>query len=194
MPISNFFVKLLLRQAREANEYDEETIDMFRYGLETVFWELEKLVYFFLIFWLLSYELHFLMATLVILTTRPFAGGVHVESIWKCFALTGLSYASTFFILPNLIPLNHLSLLLVAAFSIIMTFVATPVRSAKREKIEKKEYDKPRKWLATMLTMVWLGFAFYNQGHFFATVVVWTLFLQNIQMLIGYWRKRVGNV
>ena len=50
MTISIFSVRSLLKQAREANEYDEETIDMFRYGLETVFWELEKLIYFLLAF------------------------------------------------------------------------------------------------------------------------------------------------
>jgi len=190
MPISNFFVRLLLKQARATKDYDEDTIDMFRYGMQAVFWEIEKLAYFFVIFWFLGYHTHFLVATLVIFTIRFFAGGVHVESVWLCFSLTLLSYIGTFFVLPNLIPFNGMSIFIIALFSIMMTFIATPVRSAKREKIEKKVYDKPKKWLATIFTLIWFIVVWMNQAHIFAPVVMWTIFLQNVQMFIGYWKKR----
>ena len=190
MPISNFFVGLLLKQARATNDYDEDTIDMFRYGLQAVLWEIEKLAYFFVIFWLLGYHTQFLMATFVIITIRFLAGGIHVESVWLCFTLTLLSYGSTFFILSHLIPLTGVSIVIIALFSIVMTFIATPVRSAKREKIEKKAYDKPKKWLATIFTFIWFIVVWMNQEHIFAPVVMWTIFLQNVQMFIGYWRKR----
>jgi len=190
MPISNVVISLLLKQAHATDDYDEDTIDMFRYGLQAVLWEIEKLAYFFVIFWLLGYHTHFLVATLVIFTTRLFAGGIHVKSVWLCFGLTLLSYISAIFILPHLIPLHVVSLFIVALFSIMMTFIATPVRSAKREKVEKKAYDKPRKWLATIFTLIWLIIVWMNQNHMFAHAIMWTIFLQNVQMFIGYWKKR----
>jgi len=190
MPISNVFIRLLLKRVHATNDYDEDTIDMFRYGLQAVLWEIEKLTYFFMIFWLLGYHIHFLMTTLVIFTIRFLAGGLHVKSVWLCFGLTLLSYISAIFIFPHFIPLNVVSFFSVALFSIFMTFIATPVRSAKREKIEKKAYDKPKKWLATIFTLIWFIVVWMNQDHIFAHAIMWTIFLQNVQMFIGYWRKR----
>ena len=190
MPIANFFIVRILNYIRRETEYNDDDVDMMRFSLEAILWEVEKTIYLFLIFLALRFQWHFLASLVVIMTIRPSAGGFHASSAWGCFFWTLFGFILAFFILP-FIPLTGITVVLVGIFSLVVTFIATPVRSKQMERIADTSKDKQKKYKATLITMIWLILIFVNQDFFLTEVVMWVVFLQNVQLIIEYMRKEL---
>jgi len=182
MPISNFIIKRLLRSIRNLDEYSEEDIDVARYGFEALLWEIEKNVYFFVIFFILGYPSEWLFSLFVIASVRFFAGGAHVKSVWGCFFLTLLSLLAPIFAFPLIIPTNPISIALVGLFSLLMLVLMAPLIPENRRKLVDASKHPVKKRTAICITVMWLGIIFYYQSHPLATIALWTIFLQNVQL------------
>ena len=193
MPIANFFIVRILDRIRKETEYDEDDVDMMRFSLEAILWEVEKTIYLFLIALLLGVHWEFIAAIVAVMTIRPTAGGFHSSSVWGCFLWTLFGLALAIFVLPSFIPLTYLTIALVGVFSLSVTFIATPVRSKQMERIADRGKDKQKKYRATIITVIWfiLIFIFFNQEFFLTGAVLWVIFLQNVQLLIEYVRKEL---
>jgi len=117
MPISNFFIKKILNRIRNETEYNEEDIDMMRYTLQAILWEVEKTAYLFIIFLIFGAHWQFLTAIVAITTIRPTAGGFHSSSAWGCFFWTLFGLILAIFVLP-FIPLMTITIILVGIFTL----------------------------------------------------------------------------
>jgi len=189
MPISNMLIKRLLKSIRKLDHYSDEDIDVARYGFEAVFWEVEKNLYFFLIFLLLGYSVEWLFSLAVIATVRFFAGGVHVKSVWGCFFLTLLSFIAPIFIFPTIIPTNNISVVSVGLFSLLMLILVAPLIPDNRKKLIDASKNPRKKLVAILITLIWFIFIFSHQHHTLASIAMWTIFLQNVQLFIALLRR-----
>ena len=187
MPIANFFIVRILNHIRKETEHNEDEIDMMRFSLQAILWEIEKTIYLFLIFLALGFHWHFLACLVAIMTIRPTAGGFHSSTVWGCFFWTLLGFVLAFFVLP-LIPFKNITVALIGLYSIITTFIATPVRSKQMDQIADKSKDKQKKYKATIITIIWFIVIFFNQNFFLTQFVMWIIFLQNVQLFIEYLR------
>ena len=190
MPISNFFIIRILNAIREKTDYEEDDIDVMRYSLQAILWEIEKIIYLFLLFLFIGFHWEFLASLGVIMTIRPSAGGFHSSTAWGCFLWTLFGFLLAFFVLP-LLPFTYITMALVGMFSISMTFIATPVRSKQRERIADTSKDKQKKYRATVITIIWFILIFIYQDFFLTEPVMWIIFLQNVQLIIEYMRKKL---
>ena len=189
MPISNVLIKRLLKSIRNLDHYSDEDIDVARYGFEAVFWEVEKNLYFFLIFLLLGYSVEWLFSLAVIATVRFFAGGIHVKSVWGCFFLTLLSFIAPIFIFPIIIPTNNISVVSVGLFSLLMLILVAPLIPDNRKKLIDASKNPRKKLVAILITLIWFIFIFSHQHHTLASIAMWTIFLQNVQLFIALLRR-----
>ena len=94
-----------------------------------------------------------------------------------------------------LIPINTTIVILAGLFSVLVTLTAAPVRSLQMEKIADKSKDKRKKYIVTVITIIWffiifLG-VFLDRNLFLTEVIMWTIFLQNVQLLIEYLRRKL---
>jgi len=190
MPIADFFIVRILNAIRRETEYDEDDIDMMRYSLQAILWEIEKTIYLAILFTWLGYGWHFLASIVAVMTIRPTAGGFHSSTVWGCFFWTLFGFVLAFFVLP-LIPLGNMTVILVGIFSILITYIATPVRSKQMERIADTSKDTQKKYKATIITIIWFIVIFMNQDFFLTEVVMWIIFLQNVQLIIEYMRKKL---
>jgi len=190
MPIANFFIIRILNHIRKETEYDEDDIDMMRYSLQAILWEVEKTIYLFLLFLALGFHWQFLACLVAIMTIRPTAGGFHSSTVWGCFFWTLLGFLLAFFVLP-MIPFDDITILIVGLFSIITTFIATPVRSKQMDKIADKSKDKQKKYKATIITILWFIVIFFKQDFFLTQFVMWIIFLQSVQLIIEFVREQL---
>lgn len=184
MPISNFIIKRLLNSARGLDEYEDDDIDVARYGLQAIFWEIEKNLYFFIIFLTLGYAIEWIFSLVVIGSVRFFAGGGHVKSVWGCFFLTLLSFIIPILLLPKLIPTILVSIVLVGLFSILMLILMAPLIPENRKKLVDHSKNNQKKITAMTITVIWLILIYIFRQHTLASVTLWTIFLQNIQLFI----------
>jgi len=192
MPISNFFIKRILKAYRNLNHYSEDDVDVIRYGLEAFLWEIEKFIYMAVIFIVLGYVWQFLACTIVVMSIRPLAGGFHASTAWRCFWWTLLGFALAILVLP-LITLSNTLIILIGVFSLVVTFIASPLRSEQTEQIAKKDKDKLKKTLATIISAIWLVVLFVHQEHFLATSMIWIIFIQNLQLIITWLKRRINT-
>ena len=189
MPIANFFIRKILKAYKDLNYYDEDDVDIIRFGLEAFFWEIEKLVYLAVIFVLLGYGWQFLACTVAVMSVRPMAGGFHASTAWRCFWWTLLGFALAILVLP-FITLSHTLIVFLGVFSLVSTTIAAPLRSAQMEPIANKDKDKLKKTVAIIVTVIWFVVLFIYQEHFLATSVIWAMFLQNLQLIITWVRRK----
>jgi len=182
-------IKRLLKSIRDLDHYSEEDVDVARYGFEAVFWEIEKNLYFFLIFLLLGYSIEWLFSLAVIVLIRFFAGGVHVKSVWGCFFLTLLSFIAPILVFPIIVPTNNISIVLVSLFSFLMLILAAPVIPENRKKLVDTSKSPRKKLIAILVTLIWFGFIFSYQHHLLASIAMWTIFLQNVQLFTALLRN-----
>ena len=59
------------------------------------------------------------------------------------------------------------------------------------ERIADTSKDKLKKYKATIITVAWFILIFIYQDFFLTEVVVWIIFLQNVQLIIEYMRKEL---
>jgi len=190
MPIANLFIVRILDRIRNETEYDEDDVDMMRYSLEAILWEVEKTIYLFLLFLVLGAHWQFFAAIVAVMTIRPTAGGFHSSTVWGCFFWTLFGLILAIFVLP-LIPMENITVILVGLFSLAVTFIATPVRSKQMESVADTSKDTQKKYRATIITIAWFILIFFTQDFFLTAVAMWIIFLQNLQLIIEYVRKNL---
>jgi len=198
MPFTGLFIFMLQRKLRQSGEMSEDELEVVEYYYLSRIGEIEKFLWITVIFALLSIA-HlpiFLVTSIVVLSIRIPSGGMHSNSTWGCFCLTLLIFLTAIFVLPQ-IPLNMIGMIVIAIFSIIICYMASPIRGIDREKYIDKSKDKLLKYAATTITSVWfiLIFVLNNNHHGFAITMIWAIFLQNLQLMIEYYkRKRLHNL
>jgi len=190
MPIANFFIARILKAYRELNYYDEDDVDVIRYGLEAFLWEIEKFIYMAVIFAVLGFWWQFVACAVVVMTVRPMAGGYHATTAWRCFWITLFGFTMAIVVLP-LITLNNAFIAVLGMFSITSTLIAAPTRSEQMEAIANKDKDKLKKSIAAVVTVIWFVVLFIHQAHFLAATVIWAIFLQNLQLIITWIRRNL---
>lgn len=189
MPIADFFIVRILNYIRRETEHDEDEIDMMRYSLQAILWEIEKTIYLLIIFIVLGFGWEILAAMVSVMTIRPTAGGFHSSTVWGCFFWTLLGFSLALLVLPN-IPLVNVTVVAVGLFSLVTTYIATPTRSKQMRAIADTSKDGQKKIKATAITLLWFVVLFFNQGNFLAPAVLWIIFLQNLQLLIEFLKQK----
>jgi len=191
MPVSNLFIKNILNRIRLLNRYEEEDIDMIRYSLEAILWEVEKIIILVLVFALMGYLDYFLFTCLVVIPIRILAGGYHSQTAIGCLSITFIGFFLAIIVMPKL-PLTSGWIIALAVFSLSVTLIAAPMYPLERAALIKTDNNGKKKVLALVITALWLIFIYH--GHPYAYPALAIIVLQNVQLLFEYlkrrWKKR----
>lgn len=193
MPISNFFIINILNKIRSLDTYDEDDIDMMRYSLQAILWEIEKAIYLFLLFALMGRYDYFLITLITLLSIRVNAGGYHAQTSLGCFIYSFLMFFMSIMVLP-LLPLNSIGIIAISVFSLFVTILAAPICSPEKQAIQGREKDFNKKIISFSITLIWLICVYIFKSHTYAQPVLWMIFVQNAQLLLEYIRRRNGHV
>lgn len=189
MPVSNFFISRILNRIRLLDQYDEDDIDMMRYSLQAILWEIEKIIIIFLLFTLMGRQDYFLITLTTLISIRVFAGGYHSQTAIRCLFITFIGFCLAIVILP-LITLNNIIILMLSGFSLFVTLLAAPIRTMEKEAIINKDKDTQKKVTAFVITLIWLILLFIYNMHTYAHSILWIIVLQNSQLLFEYIKRK----
>lgn len=190
MPIANFFIKRIIKAYRDLNHYDEDDIDVIRFALEAILWEVEKILYLAAIFIMLGYGWQFLASAVAFISIRQMTGGFHASTAWRCFGWTLFGFALAIIVLPSLIILNTALIIFLGVSSLAVTAIAAPIYSAQMESVANRDKDKLKKSIAIILTVILFVLFIIHNEHFLVAVAAWAIFLQNLQLLIVWAYRR----
>lgn len=186
MPFTGLFIFILLKNLRRDKNTDEDELEVVEYYYMARLGEIEKLIWITLIFALISTaHLPIFFATVVALfSVRIPSGGFHSRSTWGCFFWTLFGFIMANLILPP-ISINTFATVAIAVFSVIICYIASPIRSIDREEFIDKSKDNLLKRFATTMTIIWFIIIFFWPNPF-TTAIMWIILIQNLQLLIEY--------
>ncbi len=187
MLLSDFFIARILNHIRSLQTYNETDIDRMRYSLQSLLWEIEKVIILFVLFTILGYQTDYLVALIILLTIRTNAGGYHSQNNLSCLVTTFLFFFLSVILLP-LVPLNKIGMLLISGFSLMTSLLIAPLLSLEKLNIFKKKDIITKKIMTIILTSFWLAAVFFF--HIYESIIIWIILLQNIQLLYEYIRRR----
>lgn len=174
----NFFMKYLEKNNLIESKTDGEKI---KYSLSIILSELFKFVGISIIFIILNKFTYFVFASILILLTRTSSGGMHFYKTYQCFIFSLIFFISSVLILP-LIKLTYNQYIFISILSTIIALTCAPVFSKYRTFLNKKKLKfKISAFVLTTVCFMVLFIFFYNTQYFYCGI--WTLFLQNIQLL-----------
>lgn len=188
MPISNYFISKILNRVRLLNHYDEDDIDVIRYSLEAILWEIEKMLILFIVFLLLGYIDYFLFILLVIISIRPISGGFHSETALGCLTISFLWIFLSIVVLP-MIPMNTIAFIILGSVSLLITIYHAPMKSLERASIENTDHNLQKKIFVFIASALWLVWVYFS-GSVYAISAFWIIILHNTQLLLEYFRRK----
>jgi accessory gene regulator B len=154
-----------------------------QYGLNILLSEGFKIISLILIFLIINYENYFYFSLLILMTIRPFAGGVHIKGALNCLLLTILIFLFTS-VIGTSTPKLHIAYYLSASIlSLLILLVRAPICSVQRpiKDSKKKLYYKIT---AILATLIWSIVLLCLKSPSYVNCGFSTILLQNIQLVL----------
>lgn len=154
-----------------------------QYGINILLSEGLKIITLILIFHIINYQNYFCFSLLILMTIRPFAGGVHIKGTLNCLLLTLLLFMLTSVAAPLIPRLNIVYYLSAIAISILIVLFRAPICSIHRpirEDRKKLQY----KIIAILSTAMWSFALLSLENPSYANCGFSTIILQNLQLML----------
>jgi accessory gene regulator B len=190
MPISNQLIVFLINKIEQLNTYSQDDISKIKYSLQSIFYEIEKIIIIGVIFVLLHRVDYYFITLVVLLSIRMNSGGFHNKTVWGCLLFTFLMFFTAINIFPSLYIHIHIQYL-IATISLFITILLSPVLSLQKQNIFKGSTTK-KKILSSVITTLWLMIFFYINNRY-TVAVLGIILLQNCQLLYEYLKRRIRS-
>jgi accessory gene regulator B len=154
-----------------------------QYGLSVLLSEGFKFLSLILIFNLIHTQQYFYLSLLILLSTRVFAGGVHVKGALNCLLLTVLLFTFTTVLAPLVHELPAAYYLLVGITCLIIVLVRAPICSVRRP-IKDNKKKLQYKFTAALSVALWTIILLLLESTPYKNIGFSTLFIQTIQLVL----------
>ncbi|EKQ52275.1 MULTISPECIES: accessory gene regulator B family protein [unclassified Clostridium] len=151
-----------------------------QYTLEVILGDLTKILIIFLIFLNLNELPLFLLSYTILISTRPFIGGMHCKNYISCL-IVSVMYFIVILLFSTLSPkLNANFSIVLFIISFIITLIYAPCRNEKRP-VKNKATLK----IISLLSLTFWGILFFKLSNIqICNCIFLSIFLQIVQVLI----------
>lgn len=163
--------------------YDDDEIAKIKYSLEVFLYDFEKLLILFIIFFQINKSKEFVLCTLVLISIRTFAGGMHFNTFRHCFLASLLIFVLSIVILP-MIPLNLLLVSIILLVSFIINVIYSPITSIHRPKKTDKTKNIFRFVSSLIILMHSINILLLNRQSYL-NCYIWIIAIQSIQLIFA---------
>jgi accessory gene regulator B len=154
-----------------------------QYGLSILLSEGFKIISLIIFFNIIHVQKYFFFSMLILLSTRVFAGGVHVKGALNCLFLTILLFIFTSVLAPLMIRLPLVYYLLVGIASFVIVLTRAPICSARRP-IKDNKKKLQYKYTAALSVALWTILLLFWESTPYLNCGFSTLLIQNIQLVL----------
>lgn len=158
--------------------YDSTRMDEIRYGLESIYLSITKIIVILLVTLLLGIFKEAVILLLFFNGLRTTAFGIHASKSWMCWLSSsilfiGIPYLCIYLQIPNIIQY------LMIIFSIICFLLYAPSDTKKRPLVRKNRRIK-FKILTLAVASVYLFIFFNTNSVFVKNAIVWSMVLESV--------------
>lgn len=169
--------KKLINSIATNDNYSKDELEQMEYALVTILFELIKMISLIIIFSLFGYFDRVIIIALIMCVVKPFIGGYHEETQFKCFIATMLLTAGilTLSMQCNLSFIGNCILIFLSIFCI---WNQAPVINSKMPITRPQLIKKNRiRGLSTSILFGVISIVLYNySGH--CSVITWSLLFE----------------
>lgn len=154
-----------------------------QYGLSVLLSEGFKIVFLILFFNIIHNQKYFYFSLLILLSTRVFAGGLHLKGTLNCLLLTTLLFIYTSVLAPLVPRLPTVYYLLVGIASFVIVLVRAPICSVRRP-IKDNRKKLQYKFIAALSVALWTIILLFLQITPYVNCGFSTILIQNVQLVL----------
>jgi accessory gene regulator B len=154
-----------------------------QYGLNIILSEGFKVIILVLLFNIIKHQNYFYFSFLILMTIRPFAGGIHIKGTLNCLLLTILLFIFTAVIAPLVPKLHLIYYLFTSILSLFILLLKAPINSVTRP-IKDRRKKLQYKITAALTTLLWSFVLLCFGSSAYINCGFSTILLQNLQLLI----------
>lgn len=158
-------------------DYDEDTLDRVKYGLELIYITITKVSFVLLISILLKSFKETIALLIFVNFLRMFAYGLHAKKSWHCY----ISSTLAFVILPHYFVYLNFSLIqkiLLSLLTFISFILYAPSDTYKRPLINI-EHRKKLKLLTLLIASLYISIIFIINNTFVINIIILSLIIQS---------------
>lgn len=155
-----------------------------QYGLSVILGEGFKIVFLILFFNIIHSQKYFYFSTLILLSTRAFAGGVHLKGNLTCLLLTTLIFIATCVLAPLVPRLPIVYYLLIGIVSFVIVLIKAPMCSVVRP-IKENKKKLQYKFIAALSVALWTIILLFLDNTQYVNCGFSTILLQNVQLALA---------
>ena len=160
--MKKIFLNMLMKNI-DNNKYTKDEIEIIKYGYESVYITITKILFIILISLLLNIFKEVIIFLLIFNVIRTFAFGLHATKSSICLVSSTLIFIGLSFILQY-INLNSISKLLIGIILVIYIFIYSPADTYKRPIINKKR-RQIFKYLSTFISIIYIVVSILTKNY-----------------------------
>lgn len=158
--------------------YDNDTLDRVKYGLEIIYIIVTKVSIILLISIALGLFKETLLFTLFITPIRTFAYGMHAKKSWHCYAFSIIFFMLIPYVFIN-INFNLIQKLIFSLFAFISMLVYAPADTHKRPLVNK-QHRKKLKVLSLLITSIYIIIIFNIKNNYITNLLIDALITESL--------------
>ena len=179
--IKNFVVNRSMNLINDLNKYDKMQLEEIKYGIESIYLALSKIVVILIISSLLGLFKEAIIFLLMFNILRAFAFGLHAsKSIWcwisSSISFIGIPYICKTFIFPNLI------YFILPIICLVCFILYAPADTVKRPLINSRK-RKLYKLLSIISCVIYFGLIIITTNFLIKNLLLFALILESILIL-----------
>lgn len=160
-----------------------EELEQIQYTLHTILNEVFKIIILIILFSVIG-NLNFLLFSMIILLSiRPFSGGLHAKTLLGCLMWTTLFFTLTSIIAPLLPKLSVSIYYILSLLNLAVIIIQAPYPNEKRP-IKKKKRKQYLKILAVSFSAFWIYILLFKMNNStYLNCGIATILLQSSQLI-----------
>lgn len=159
-------------------DYDSDTIDRIKYGLEIIYITITKLVVIFGVSAIFNLLKETIIFTIFINGIRSFAYGIHAKKSWHCYISSLISFVLMPYIFSN-ITFNYFQIISISICCLLSIILFAPADTDKRPLVNKKHRLK-LKIISTLICLVYIFIIFVSKNTLLNNLILLTIITESL--------------
>lgn len=158
--------------------YDNDTLDRVKYGLEIIYISITKLTFLLICSIIFKTFKETLIFSFFISFIRNYSYGIHAKKSWQCYVSSFVFFIIFPFAVIN-INLSFLFKFIICIFSLISMILYAPADTYKRPLVNK-EHRKLLKIKSIIITIIYIFIIYILNDNYYSNLILLSLITQSL--------------
>lgn len=178
--MKNLIISSSIRYIQKYNNFSDTKIKEIKYGLESIYLSISKIIVVFILAYLLGMFKEVLIYLIIYNIIRTPSFGLHATKSWICL----LSSSLLFIGIPYICLYINISIIvkiIVSIIGIILMFKNSPADTYKRPIVNKKRRER-YKFISVILTIIYAFICVLIKNNFISNCFLFSMVMQNFMI------------